>query len=86
MRLFAILTTTLLATVTLFALVPPASAVGWCTEATDELQRTDCQHFVCWGRSTGYSYGYYYERCQISEDDLPGPCWGCCICDPYLLA
>lgn len=83
LRLFAILTTTLFAAASLAAFASPAAAVGWCTEATDELQNTDCRHFVCWGRSTGYQYGYYYERCQLSEDDLPDPCQPCCICDPW---
>lgn len=85
MRLIAIPTAALLLLATFAALAPPASAVGWCSELTDEIRNDDCQHLLCWGRSTGSYNGYRYERCQLSEDDLPDPCRWCCICDPWTL-
>ena len=77
MRLIALTTTLLLATAALSVLAP-ASAGGSCTELTDET----CEHFVCVGRSTGYSYGYPREECKVDETDLPNPCGPDANCQP----
>ena len=77
MRLFTLGTTLLLATASLLALAPTGAAGGSCTELTDET----CQHFVCVGRSTGYSNGYPREECKVDETDLPNPCGPDAYCD-----
>jgi hypothetical protein len=78
MRLIAIGTTLLLATSALLALAPTGAAGGSCTELTDET----CEHFVCFGRSTGYSNGYPREECKVDEEDIPNPCGPDANCQP----
>jgi hypothetical protein len=75
MRLFALSTTLLLATAAMLALAPTGAADN-CSGLTSD----DCQHFVCVGRSTGYSNGYPREECKVDEGDLPNPCGPTALC------
>lgn len=76
-----LLASTLLATA-LVGLVPTGAAVSHCTSLLNDVTTTDCDHFVCLFRSTAYHYGYTYEYCKISEDNLPHPCGPTTLCEP----
>lgn len=76
-----LLTGTLLMT-TLVAFVPTGTAVSHCTTVLNDLTTTDCRHFICLFRSSTYHYGYEYERCKFSEDNLPHPCGPTALCEP----
>ena len=81
LRLFALTLATLIAATALVGLAPAGAAVSHCTSLLNDLTTTDCQHFVCVGRSTSTSYGYTRERCKLSEENVPHPCGPTMYCE-----
>lgn len=66
-----------LGSVTLVALgTPTASAVGYCTGATNVVTEEDCPYMLCWGMSSDQ---YGRVRCQYT---VYWPCQYCVPLDP----